>query len=108
MCKKQKQKLFHDSEDDIDVREHVIEKSNILRNAYLTSEGWKELIDDNDSCNHCTLYEILVIQQKAVYLFVLMECALEYYEEMTWREVCSEAIWILSESNAIPSPSTFK
>jgi len=104
--KKKKQQLFHDEEDDIDVREHVIEKLHILRNAYLTSEGWKDVVDDNDSCNHCTPYEAFVIRQKALYLFVLMECALEYYEEITWREICSEALRIVSESNEITSTTT--
>mmetsp|Transcript_26808 Transcript_26808/g.33055 ORF Transcript_26808/g.33055 Transcript_26808/m.33055 type:complete len:124 (+) Transcript_26808:697-1068(+) len=35
-----------------------------------------------------------------------MECALEYYEEITWREICSEALRIVSESNEITSTTT--
>ena len=95
---RKKRKIVHDF--DIDVREDVKTKSDILKKAYLTSQGWRSIIDDNDSGNHCTPYERFVVQQKAKYLYVLMEQALEFYEDLTWKDICTNTLRIIDESNA--------
>ena len=63
---------------------HVLEKCQILRHAYLSSEGWRAIVDDGDAGNHCTPCEIFTIQQKAKYLFVLLSLAFEFYDTTTW------------------------
>jgi hypothetical protein len=82
-----------DKNSDIDVKEHVRNQVFLLRKAYLTSEGWRSIVDDNDVGNQCSEYDVFMLQTKAKYLAVTLTQALSQYEQgATLFSICTSAI----------------
>jgi hypothetical protein len=83
---------------ELDVRKHIIAQIPILHKAYLTAEGWKNIIEDHDKENVCTPYEIFCLQKKAKYLSITLIHALKLYENTTnFLDICTAAINTVEE-----------
>ena len=65
------------------LRRHVASQAILLRKAYLSSEGWRDIIDDKDEQELCSPFQIFKIQQKAKYLYATLACALKCFGETT-------------------------
>jgi hypothetical protein len=74
------------------IKSLVLNQICTLRNAYLTVDGWKQIIDDFDNTNLCTHYDIFHIQLKAKYLSVTLTQALSFYQTSTFLNICTSAI----------------
>jgi hypothetical protein len=82
----------------IDVKRHVMSQVKTLRNAYLTYDGWREVITDGDSDDTCTPFDIFVIRMKSRYLSTALTCALGCYHcTDSFLDICSAAIDKINE-----------
>ena len=67
------------------LRKHVASQVILLRRAYLSAEGWREIVDDKDEQDTCTPHQIFKIQQKAKYLYATLAFALEHFGDCSSR-----------------------
>ena len=82
------------SENVEDVMQETIEN---FKNAYLTCEGWRYIISDNDQENMCTLHDIHIIRLKAMYLAIALNTALQHMPQKTWAMCCDDAVTLVKE-----------
>ena len=73
------------------------ETIELFKNAYLTCEGWRYIISDNDQENMCTLHDIHIIRLKAMYLAIALNTALQHMPQKTWAMCCDEAVTVEKE-----------
>jgi hypothetical protein len=76
----------------INVRNHIKNKIYKLKKAYLTYDGWRNIVDDRDSSNVCSTYDVFFLQQKARYLAVSLSLALELWNSLPFIDICQRAI----------------
>jgi hypothetical protein len=63
----------------IDVKKHVMEQIQVLRDVFLTPHSWRQILDNKDCDDLCTPQDIFVLQVKAKYLAKTLSCALTLY-----------------------------
>jgi hypothetical protein len=77
----------------VDVKQHIHSQISILRAAYLSVDGWKNIVNDGDTANLCSAFDIFVIRLKARYLSTTLTQALSDYEDTkNFIEICAKAI----------------
>jgi hypothetical protein len=77
----------------VDVKQHVQSQISILRAAYLSVDGWKNIVNDGDTANLCSAFDIFVIWLKARYLSITLTQALSDYEDTkNFIDICAKAI----------------
>jgi hypothetical protein len=77
----------------VDVKKHVLNQVTLLRKAFLTSDGWKDIIDDKDDGGFCTQHDIFSIRKKARYLSLTLSYALkDYLTTPRFIDICASAI----------------
>jgi hypothetical protein len=107
--KKRKDKQIEYNTNKIDVKKHVVNQIQILRKAYLTLNGWRCIIDDCDTDDVCTAFDIFTIRLKAKYLAVTLSLALSLYETTkNFLDICQTAINkidLLEYNDCAPSPN---
>jgi hypothetical protein len=82
----------------VNVRLHVTNQVSLLRRAYLTCDGWRDIVDDGDKDDECTSYEIFWLRLKARYLAVALTEALGNYSNgQTFYQSCVSAITKIDE-----------
>jgi hypothetical protein len=65
----------------------------MLRAAYLSADGWRDIVDDTDVGNLCSQFDVFVIRLKAKYLAVTLTHALSHYEHtVNFLDICTAAI----------------
>jgi hypothetical protein len=71
---------------------------SLLRPAYLTCEGWRDIVDGGDKDNECTPHEIFWFRLKARYLAIALTEALGNYSNgQTFYQSCALAIAKIDE-----------
>ena len=79
------------------VREHIEDQIKKLKNAYLTSEGWKSLVYDHDSTDFCTSRDVFSLRMKALYLMKLYKYSLQYFNSVkNFKDIASLAVMEVS------------
>jgi hypothetical protein len=79
--------------ENIDVKKHVQSQIQLLRKAYLTPQGWKNVVDDEDEDHLCTAYDIFILQTKCKYLAITLTHALSHYAStVNFLDICTHAI----------------
>ena len=85
----------------MNVREIVKNRIIRLRNGALTSNGWRDLLDDKDVDNKCHASFIFLIQKKCRYLSqaltILYNDRKKNHKHMTWNKCCKLAIERIKE-----------
>jgi hypothetical protein len=81
----------------IDAKFHISTQIHMLRNAYLTVDGWKHVIDDFDNNKLCTPLDVFNIRLKSKYLSITLTQALCKYELSTFLNICKSAIDVIDE-----------
>jgi hypothetical protein len=80
-------------EDAMDVQKHIHSQISILRTTYLSADGCKAIIDNEDIENLCTSFDIFVIQLKARYLSVtLTQVLIDNEDTANFLDICATAI----------------
>jgi hypothetical protein len=99
--RKKKRKTRQDSQQQqaSNVKKHVVHQIQLLRKAYLSPNGWKDIISDKDhSIELCTPHDVFVLRLKARYLAVTLTHALVMYESTTdFLDICRYAIQKINE-----------
>ena len=84
----------------VDVKKHVLNQVHILRNAFLTSDGWKDIIDDKDDGGYCTQHDIFSIRKKARYLALTLSNVLKnYLTTPKFVDICASAITSINNTD---------
>ena len=60
--------------------EHITTQIEKLQDANMLVDGWRQILDDKDSDDVCTLYHITSICYKCTYLAMVLSLALQHYE----------------------------
>ena len=81
-----------DYDQENDIKEHLFHQLNLFRRAWLTDNGWRKLVHDEDIDNHYNSMSIFDLRNKAKYLTKAIENAIETYEEEGWTNCCNKAI----------------
>ena len=63
-------------EEDVSVRTTIIERIQKLTEGFSTPDGWKCVLEDRDSCNTCSAFQIYNIQIKCRYIAIALRTAL--------------------------------
>ena len=97
--KRKKDKSNSDtSHDDVDVRPSIRSQILILRRAYLTVDGWRDIIDDIGVKDDCSAFQVFSIRQKAKYLSVLLSLSLLHYSTTTqFIDICKRTINLINQ-----------
>ena len=81
--------LLYDQESNI--KEQLIAQLSVFRRAWLTENGWRNMIHDEDINNHYNIVAIFDIRNKAKYFAKAIEVAIESYDEIGWAACCDKA-----------------
>ncbi len=81
----------------IDVKFCISTQIHMLRNAYLTFDGWKHAVDDFNNTKLCTPHDVFNIRLKSKYLSVALTKALSKYKLSTFLNICKSAIDVIDE-----------
>jgi hypothetical protein len=65
----------------IGVKSQISTQIHMLRNTFLTVDGWKQAVDDVHTTNYCNPFDIFNIQLKSKYLSVTLTQAYYHYDE---------------------------
>jgi hypothetical protein len=87
----------------VNIKGHLEMQIKKFRKAYLTFDGWRDIVDDKDPYNLCSHYEIFVFRMKARYLAVTLSLMLKHYLDMKVEDCCKLAIEKVNEFDAIAS-----
>jgi hypothetical protein len=91
------------TEEDIGVRTMIQEQINKLTEGFSTPNGWKCVLEDRDSCNTCSAFQIYNIQIKYWYIAIALRIALRKMGQgaggVTWLECCWEAMQTVNKFN---------
>jgi hypothetical protein len=79
-------------EDAWDVKAVVRKRIGRLRRGHTTVGGWKLTLDDLDTRDICSAYDIFNIQMRCKYLSVALRIVLDDMPSLTWRQCCNEAV----------------
>ena len=84
------------------IRKHVASQVILLRRAYLSAEGWREIVDDKDEQDTCSPHQIFKIQQKAKYLYATLAFALKHFGVTTnsFYDVCKLSIQKVNDNDS--------
>lgn len=74
------------------VEDTVTQTIKRLKNAYMKSDGWREIISDIDQQDMCTNHDIHMFPSKALYLAIALQLAMDHMQTKTWRVCCDEVI----------------
>ena len=76
------------------LRKYVATQVILLRKAYLSPEGWRDVIDDKDEQDVCSPFQIFEVQQKAKYLYATLACALKHFGVTTnkFLDICTQSL----------------
>ena len=65
-----------------------------LRIVYLTSDGWKDVIEDKDVDNKCSTVFIFTIQKKCKFIYQALSIVYENRKKKithkTWKQCCEQ------------------
>ena len=64
------------------IKDHLKKQILRLKQAYLTNDGWKNIIADYECTDEFSQYEIKTITNKAYYLYHLFKMFLQYYNSI--------------------------
>ena len=82
-----------DNDDDIDLRQVIKDRIVILKNAWTTATGWEDIVSGKRSdLEHCTDTDKHLIKQKARYVYLALQIALDSMPKLKWHECCKKAI----------------
>jgi hypothetical protein len=70
----------------------VRERICTLQTVNMHPEGWRDLVNDNDSHDCMTSFEIFCVRAKSVYVRAALDFAIQEMNGWTWRKCCDEAI----------------
>ena len=90
--------LFKQSEDvNADIKEIMYGRLAKFKKAMLTCDGWKDVMEDQDSKNKCHQTFIFNIRKKCKYLYHAINIALKKKggNSVRWQEICDEAADII-------------
>ena len=59
---------------------HLLKQASKLGAAFISCEGWRQIIDDADETGCCTPNQIFHLQIKSMYLYKLYKFAIKYYD----------------------------
>ncbi len=83
---------YHERKEQIDLCEELVKQIRILRRAFRSHDGWKDMVDGE---NHemCTSYEVHKVQIISRYLSMVYVLSLDLYErnDMTFTKICKLA-----------------
>ena len=82
--------ILHDQETII--KDQLNSQLSLFRRAWLTENGWRNMIHDKDINNHYNNVAIFDIRNKAKYLAKAIEIAIVSYDDIGWTACCDEAI----------------
>ena len=83
---------FGNGLNDKSVEEVIVKRIKQFREAYITANGWKQIISNNDQKDQCTHNDIYNLRSKAMYLAIALQLALEQMPTHTWGWCCDEAV----------------
>jgi hypothetical protein len=90
-------------EEDVSVRMIIEQCIKKLTEAFSTPDGWKCVLDDQDSCQTCTPFQIYNIQMKCRYIAIALQVALRKMGQgaggVTWLECCTQAMHTVNDFN---------
>ena len=77
-----------------EIKELLFNRLAKFKKAFLTCDGWKDLMEDGDSGNHCKDAFIFNIRKKCKYLYQAVNLALRVKDKnlLRWREICDKAV----------------
>jgi hypothetical protein len=80
-------------EEDVSVKMIIEQRIKKLTEAFSTPDGWKCVLDNQDSCQTCTPFQIYNIQMKCRYISIALQVALRKMGQgaggVTWLECCA-------------------
>ena len=84
------------------LRMYTATQVHLLRKAYLSPEGWKDIIDDKDEQDVCSLFQIFKVQQKVKYLYTTLACALKHFDVTTnnFLDICSPSLQKVNDNDS--------
>ena len=82
-----------DNDDDIDLRQVIKDRIVILKSAWTTATGWEDIVSGKRSdLEHCTDADKHLIKQRARYVYLALQIALDSMPKLNWHECCEKAI----------------
>jgi hypothetical protein len=92
-----------EEEEDVSVRMIMEQHIKIITEAFSTPDGWRCVLDDQDSCQSCTPFQIYNIQMKCRYIAIALQVALRKMGQgaggVTWLECYAKAMHTVSNFN---------
>jgi hypothetical protein len=90
-------------EEDVSVRMILEQHIKKLTEAFSTPDRWKCVLDNQDSCQTCTPFQIYSIQMKCQYIAIALQVALRKMGQgaggVTWLECCAKAMHTVNDFN---------
>jgi len=74
------------------IEDTMVKRIKRLKAAYMRSEGWRDIVSDNDQKEMCTNHDIYLLRSKAMFLGIALKLALDHMPLWTWASCCDEAI----------------
>ena len=100
------------AEEDVSLRTVIQERINKLTEAFSTPNGWKCVLEDRDSCQTCSPFQIYNIQIKCRYIAFALRIALKKMGRgaggATWLGCSQEAVNTVNEFNNITYIKSFR
>jgi hypothetical protein len=91
------------TEDEVSVRTMIRQRIDKLTEAFSLPDGWKCVLEDRDSTQTCSSFQIYSIQIRCRYLAIALRIALKKMGQgpgrATWLECCLEAMNTVNEFN---------
>ena len=93
------------AEDEVSVRTTIHNRIQKLTEAFSTPAGWKCILEDRDSKQTCSAFQIYNIQIKCRYIAIALRIALQKMGRgaggATWLDCCQEAMNTVNQFNNI-------
>jgi hypothetical protein len=74
----------------------VKERVRALQSVNMHPEGWRELVNDADTHDCMTIFEIFCLRAKSAYLTAALNFAIEKMNGWTWSQCCDEAVKLVN------------
>ena len=92
-------------EKDVLVKELMLNRIRRFKNGFLTSGGWREVVEDGDIKNKAGAFFIFQIKRRCKYLYHALSIALikksnQDTKSITWRQCCKEAVEKIRENES--------
>ena len=91
------------TEDEVSVKTMIQQRINKLTKAFSLPDGWECVLEDQDSTQTCSTFQIYNIQIRCRYLAIALRIALKKMGQgpgrATWLDCCQEAMATVNEFN---------